>query len=68
MRICNPQKLSGAVDTSGDLAEVTTDDLVDVIDSCFADSPEIEQRSSARPQRQRKQPVWMNDFDCAYTV
>jgi hypothetical protein len=68
MRICNPQKLSGEVDTSGDLAEVATDDLVDVIDSCFADSFEIEQHSSARPQRQRKHPVWMNDFDCAYTV
>jgi hypothetical protein len=68
MRICNPQKLSGEVETSGDLAEVATDDLEDVIDSCFADSPEMEQHSSERPQRQRKQPVWMNDFDCAYTV
>jgi hypothetical protein len=68
MRICNPQKLSGEIDTFGDSAEVATDDLVDVIDSCFADSLEIEQHSTERAQRQQKQPVWINDFDCAYFV
>jgi hypothetical protein len=65
MRICNPQTLSGEVETSGDLAEVATDDLKDVIDSCFADSPEMEQHSSERPQ---KLPVWMNDFECPYSI
>jgi hypothetical protein len=41
MRICNPQKLSGGVDTAGDSAEVATCDMLDVIDSCFAGIPEI---------------------------